>query len=137
MHDDDLFLYELHHGGRRLDAYNSCPQYFEDAPIGAARIAEARHAPEAFAPILPLGVSVEELRELLDQGWWRAHDRGRLDEHGVSRDEDPFVFEGERMTRFGTLLGLHDGPGEYPYAAWGETPGIPWSEFSLFTYRRP
>ena len=71
---------------------------------------------------------------MLDRDWWSAHDSGTLDEYGVAPDDDEgFVFEGERMTAFGTLLNLHGGKGEYPYAAWGESP-IVWPTFVAVRY---
>ena len=65
---------------------------------------------------------------MLNRGWWNAYD---LDKE----EDDGFVFEGERMTAFGTLLQLHGDQGEYPYAAWGESPSIAWPEFVALRYR--
>jgi hypothetical protein len=85
---------------------------------------------------LPADRSLDELRALLNRGWWHAFDSGNLDEHGVAQaDDNSFVFEGERMTAFGTLLRLHGNQGEYPYAAWGEAIGIAWPEFVALRYR--
>src|SRR5262245_53094651 len=113
VHDDDLFFYNLDHDGKSLDGYNSCPQYFEQRRLPDAKIGEQRHSPEAFQPILPPGRSVAELRALLNRGWWNAYASGNLDENGVPHsNEDGFVFEGERMTAFGTLLQLHGEEGE-------------------------
>jgi hypothetical protein len=50
-------------------------------------------------------------------------------------DRDGFVFEGERMTALGTLLQLHGGPGEYPYAGWAGGKAIDWPRFLAVRYR--
>jgi hypothetical protein len=136
VHDDDLFFYNLDRDGRTLDGYNSCPQYFEQERLPDEKIDEQRHNPEPFQPLLPSGRSVGELRALLKRGWWTAFDSGSLDENGVALgDIDSFVFEGDRMTAFGTLLQLHGGHGEYPYTAWGDSMSITWPEFIAVRYR--
>jgi hypothetical protein len=137
VHDDDLFFYNLDRDGESLDGYNSCPQYFEQDRLPDAQIEEQRHAPEPFQPLLPAGRSLEELRALLNRGWWNAYDSGKLGENGVAQgDVDGFVFEGERMTAFGTLLQLHGDQGKYPFAAWGESTNIAWPEFVALRYRK-
>lgn len=137
VHDDDLFFYNLDRDGESLDGYNSCPQYFEQERLPDPLIEEQRHTPEPFQPMLPAGHSLDELRALLNRGWWNAYDAGALDEHGVVRgDDDGFVFEGERMTAFGTLLQLHGNHGEYPYAAWSESDGSVWPGFVALRYRK-
>jgi len=136
VHDDDLFLYNLDNGGEALDGYNSCPQYFEQQRLPEEEIERQRHSPEPFTTILPPGRTLDELRSLLNRGWWNEHDAGRLDKHGVPPSgSDGFVFEDERMTAFGSLLQLHGGPGMYPYAAWGEQQGIDWPSFVAVRYR--
>lgn len=136
VHDDDLFFYNLNLGGQPLDGYNSCPQYFEQKRLPDAQIEEQRHTPELLQPVLPSAHSLDELKALLNRGWWTAFDCGKLDEYGVAQDDDKFVFEGERMTAFGTLLQLHGNEGEYPYAAWGESDGIAWPEFVALRYQK-
>jgi len=127
VHDDDLFLYNLDYKGTPLDGYNSCPQYFEQRRLSEKAVAQQRHSPEPFAELLPTGSTLDELRTLLNRGWWNAHDTGRLDENGVvTSADDGFVFEDERMTAFGSLLQLHGASGEYPYAAWAEDERIEW-----------
>src|SRR5688572_28457980 len=122
VHDDDLFLYNLEEEGESLDGYNSCPQYFEQERLPESQVEQQRHSSEPLVELLPPGRTLGELRALLGSGWWNAHDAGRLDENGVptGSDDDGFVFEGKRMTAFGTLLQLHGGPGDYPYTAWGD-----------------
>jgi len=136
VHDDDLFFYNLDRHGKSVDGYNSCPQYFEQVRLPDTKVEEQRHTPEPFQPILPPGASLDELRALLNRGWWDAYDSGKLDENGVAQGDDGFVFEGERMTAFGTLLQLHGEQDEYPYAAWGESKGIAWPEFVAIRYRK-
>lgn len=137
VHDDDLFFYNLDREGESLDGYNSCPQYFEQERLPDAQIEEQRHTPEPFQPLMPAGHTLEELRELLNRGWWSVYDGGTLDENGVAQGDDhSFVFEGERMTAFGTLLQLHGTQGEYPYTAWGEGSGIAWPDFVALRYRK-
>jgi len=135
VHDDDLFLYNLDYKGKALDGYNSFPPYFEDR-MAEADIEGQRHSPEPFAALLPPGRTLDELRSLLNRGWWQAHDTGRLDQGGLPPDDhDEFPFEGERMTAFGTLLQLHGNAGPYPYAAWAVADGIHWSSFLAVCYR--
>lgn len=134
VHDDDVLFYNLEHRGQSLDGYNSNPQYFENDPLSEEFIASQRHTPEAFTPILPRSVTVAELRALLDRGWWRAHDEGRLDEHGVPVDDEDLLDEGDRMTELGTLLQLHGSAGQYPYSAWSTSEAITWSSFRAIPY---
>jgi hypothetical protein len=135
VHDDDVLFYNLDQRGESLDGYNSCPQYFEQERISEEEVEQQRHTPEAFAPILPQAVQVDQLEQILDRGWWAAHDAGRLDEDGVEQEpSEGYVFEGERMIDLGRLLELN-GPGaDYPFAAWLGSSGIPWSEFLAVTY---
>jgi hypothetical protein len=58
-----------------------------------------------------------------------------LDENGVPQDGDGFVFEGERMTEFGTMLQLHGQVGPYPYAAWYQSKEVNWNDFVAVQYR--
>src|SRR5262249_23564787 len=135
VHDDDVFFYNLDCNGDSLDGYNSFPQYFEQERITEADIEAQRHTPEAFSPVLPRGVSVDDLLGLLQSGWWAAHDAGELDEDGVPNDvDDRFVFEGERMIAIGNLLHLHGASSGYPFAAWAEAPASAWEGFSQVTF---
>src|SRR5215471_13922654 len=62
---------------------------------------------------------------------------GVLDQDGVPvEDDDGFLFEGDRMTAFGTLLQLHGTSGPYPYAGWANDDGIHWPSFLAIRYRR-
>jgi hypothetical protein len=127
VHDDDVLLYDLDHVGIQRDGYNSNLQYFEQERIIESYIEEQRHTPDVFAPLLPRGVTVGELQDLLQRGWWAAHDTGDLDDDGVPNDIDAgLVFEGERLVEIGNLLRLHGAPSGYPYAAWAEAPARAW-----------
>lgn len=137
VHDDDVLYYNLEHRGESLDGYNSCPQYFEEQRLSEEYIADQRHTPAAFMPILPEGVTVDRLKDILDRGWWSDHDDSALDEHGVQLDRSGrYVSERDRMIDLGRLLELN-GPGAtYPFTAWAESPGIPWSEYIAVAYTR-
>ena len=136
VHDDDLFFYNLDRNGESLDGYNSCPQYFEQVRLPDSQVEEQRHTPEAFQPLIPAGHSLDDLRALLNRGWWNAYNSGTLDEDGVAQDDDAiFGLESERMTAFGTFLKLHNDEGEYPYAAWEEADASVWPAFVALRYR--
>ena len=137
VHDDDVLYYDLCQDGANLDGYNSDPQYFETARLSEESIAEQRHNPRAFAPLLPDSASMAELQAILDRGWWSAWKGERLDADGVPPEDEPcFVFEGDRMAAIGDLLRLHGGGEGYPFAAWAEAPGIRWPEFQELRFQR-
>jgi len=137
VHDSDVFFYDLFLHGEQLDGYNSAPQYFEKERLSDYAVESQRHKPDAFAPLLPPGVSLEELSALLNSGWWQAYDSGLLDGDGVPVDLDKgFVFEDDRMTKFGTLLRLHGERGEYPFAAWRNAQTIKWGDFVALRYAK-
>ena len=48
VHDSDVACYWLFDGGRLLDEYNSCPDYFETAAMGAERKTIAHLQPETL-----------------------------------------------------------------------------------------
>lgn len=137
VHDDDVMLYNLDHVGESQDGYNSNPQYFESDRVPEPEVESQRHTPEPFASVLPNGKTLEDLLAILNAGWWQAHDQGKLDEDGVMLDEVwgacPYQAEGERMTAFGTFLGL-GGPSEYPFAEWRENGSINWQEYRLLQF---
>jgi len=135
VHDDDLLLYNLDRDGEALDGYNSCPQYFEKERLSNAEIEDQRHTPEVFRPFLESDAALDEVRELLDRGYWRAYDEGRLDADGVASDVFPFDSEGDRMTELGTLLGIPSRGVRYPFAAWRGSEEIGWSDFELVVYQ--
>jgi len=130
VHDDDVLYYNLFRKGVELDGYNSNPQYFEKERISDDSIAEQRHDPRPFSPLLPDGIRLVQLQSILDLGWWSACNTGRLDADGVQPDDEPgFVFEGERMIAIGNLLRLHGENYYYPFAGWADDPNIEWRLF--------
>ena len=136
VHDDDVLLYDLDHRGASLDGYNSCPQYFENDRLADEFIESQRHSPEAFAPVLPHGVTPSDLSSVLNKGWWAAYDAGRLDDDGVpiDDDDDPFLgAEGDRLTALGTILQL-SGSQPYPYAAWAAPSAVRWPGWVAATF---
>jgi len=138
VHDDDVLYYNLYRDGEDLDGYNSNPQYFESAKLAERAIAEQRHDPQPFEPLLPDGVSVPDLRAILDRGWWAACNAGHLDSDGVQPYDGPrFVFEGDRMIAIGNLLQLHGGKEGYPYAGWAAADSnINWRTFQELRFER-
>ena len=101
VHDDDVMLYNLDNCGESQDGYNSNPQYFEIERVPESEIQSQRHTPEPFVPLLPQGKTLKDLLTILNAGWWKAHDDGKLDDNGVIIDEAwdacPYQTEGERM----------------------------------------
>jgi hypothetical protein len=135
VQDDDVFLYELACKGQSLDAYNSCPQYFEQERLSEAQVRQLRHLPEPFVALMPPGRTLDEVRSMLSRGWWQAHDMGQLGPSGLPLHRaDEFAVEAERMAAFGTLMQLHGATGTYPYAAWADSREIEWSSFSAIRY---
>lgn len=137
VHDDDVMLYNFDHCGESQDGYNSNPQYFENKRIPESEIQSQRHTPKPFEPLLPEGKTLEDLLSILNAGWWQAHDDDKLDDEGVMLDEVwdtcPYQTEGERMTAFGSFLGLA-GRDEYPFADWRYNGRINWQEYQLFQF---
>lgn len=137
VHDDDVLYYNLCREGADLDGYNSNPQYFERARLSEQAVAEQRHDPRPFGPLLSDGVSLSRLQEVLDRGWWSACEAGRLDSDGVQPlDESGFVFEGKRMIAIGNLLQLHGSSEGYPFAGWADDPNIEWRAFQELQFER-
>jgi hypothetical protein len=137
VHDDDVFMNSLDENGEQRDGYNSNPLYFEEERLSDEELETQRHTPEAYAPLLPAGVAVPELKAVLDRGWWAEYDAGTLDEDGSPANDDDFIgCEERRMTAFGRLLRLHGRDGEYPYTAWAQNPAIAWDRFTAVRYAR-
>jgi hypothetical protein len=135
VHDDDVLLMNLDRGGESLDGYNSNPQYFENARLSAAEIEEQRHAVTPFEPLLAPGRSLQELRQLLDAGWWEACNAGKLDADGVPAEPWPFDSEAERMSRLADLLDVAGEGRPYPYADWMSSSAVRWREFVALQYQ--
>lgn len=104
VHDDDVFIYEFYQGGKHVDSYNSCPDYFggDETEHGGTL--------EGFDAILPDADDRKLLRELLD--------------------EEGFTFEVERLERFADLLGLPNALASYEYLQEGEQDDVEqWEDF--------
>ena len=136
VHDDDVLFYNLDRAGQPLDGYNSSPQYFEKERLAEGEIEGQRHTPTAFRPLVADEGSLRRLQEVLDRGWWRAHDSGQLDDEGVPTDDDSFPLgsEGERMAEVGDILGIPGDVTPYPYAEWLTSTAITWPAFELVAY---
>lgn len=107
VHDDDVFVYAYYRGGRLLDQYNSCPDYFGDDDDAAG---ERGGQPEVFRDLLGDAGAVEELARLL------AADRP--------------LFASETLQRFAEIVGLRNALTSYEYLQAGETGRIEgWDEF--------
>ena len=64
LHDSDVFFYAAWRDGKKLDAYNSCPDYFGDVASAAKR--RLRGKPAALVHLLPAGVTADDLRSALE-----------------------------------------------------------------------
>lgn len=60
LHDDDVFAYAVWKAGKRLDEYNSCPDYFGN--VTAAVRKRTAGNPAAFADLLPEGVTPDTVK---------------------------------------------------------------------------
>jgi len=130
LHDGDVLYYNLLNQGRDLDGYNSMPNYFETKPLSELDIEGQRHDCAGFLELLPEGRNTGDLAEILNRGWWSAHDGKRLDEDGLQGEED-WTDEEDRLIQMGNLLQLHGEPAGFPYASWASEVGakIPWAAF--------
>ena len=103
IHDDDVLVYELWDKGDRLDQYNSCPGYFDDAPEGDQPSGgDATILAKAFG----VGDAVP-IESILRRG-----------------GEEKYVFESERHQELIRALGIPDfaaGVG-FTYAKAGDFP---------------
>jgi len=117
LHDDDILLYNLHYGGNSIDGYNSNYQYFLTEPADREEIISQRHIPEAFADLLPLTKTSEQLNSILNEGYWNAFDNNDLDENGVPNDDKYFINEQDRFERVGKHLEIYS-KDDYPFADW-------------------
>jgi hypothetical protein len=138
--EGEVLSYHLHHRGELLDSYDSDPTYFEHQSLPQAEAVARRHHPEAFAPLLPVGVGLERLRALFDQRSWRAYDCGELDDKECRSKQvfapDDFLSAKQRMAAFGNLLCLHGAAAGYPYVDGAAAGPTAWFGFTLATYVR-
>lgn len=110
VHDDDVFIYLFYRGGRLIDRYNSCPDYFHEVPDEEKQQCLGR--PERFRDLFSTQESLSEFTDLL-----RA-------------DEETYVFEQERMSKAVQLLGFSNALSSYEYLQAGERDGIRnWRQF--------
>lgn len=89
VYDDDIFAYHFFENGKLSDAYNSCPEYFNDddpPPRGGNA--------SAFSNLLP-AAKIPKLQKVLD--------------------EKRYIFEVERQDKFAELLGLPNTAAAYEY----------------------
>jgi hypothetical protein len=138
VHDDDVLFYNLDRAGEPLDGYNSFPQYFEKERLSEREIEDQRHTPMVFRSLVADEGRLRRLQEVLDRGWWRAHDSGQLDDDGLPTDDDGFPLgsEGERMAEVGDVLGIPGDVTPYPYAEWLTSTAIDWRVFEFVAYAR-
>jgi hypothetical protein len=105
VHDDDVFMYWLYDLGNLVDAYNSCPEYFDETNT-SPRGGDAR----AFNFLIPAPQKIEALQKALDA--------------------DRFTFELKRQDKFAEILNLPNTAYAYEYLRGGETDGVRyWRKF--------
>jgi hypothetical protein len=111
VHDDDIFAYDYFQDGKRIDSYNSRPDYFQEvSPREKARL---RGRPRLLEHLLAPGRSLQELASLLSEN---------------SVEESPFA--SNQLEGFAGLLGLPNAITAYEYLMDGETDGVErWDKF--------
>ncbi len=97
VHDDDVFAYNYYRDGRRLDQYNSIPDYFGE-PISEQERLELSGRPETFAHLAS------------DPGKFAAV-RERL----AAQADQPDVFVSGLMEEFADALGIRNALTSYEY----------------------
>jgi hypothetical protein len=111
VHDDDIFAYSFFQGGKRVDHYNSRPDYF--GKVSARARQQCRGQPELLAHLLADRGALPELQELLSQG----------------RDAPP-VFATGTLERFVELFRLRNAVSSYEYLMRGDRDDIEgWDQF--------
>ena len=63
VHDSDIACYWLYDGGKLLDEFNSCPDYFDDD--GGERGAAHRRQTDVLVRFCRTGVTEDQLTEIL------------------------------------------------------------------------
>ena len=112
--DSDVMWYALHCAETLEDRYESDPGYYVKDPLRPDQIEKLRHHSEKLTPILPVGVTIEQVSEILDNGWWRTYNSGP--EKLCSKKR--YALAEDRMADLGKLLQLNGSDGGYPYCAW-------------------
>ncbi|HEV3447036.1 MAG TPA: hypothetical protein VG099_20525 [Gemmataceae bacterium] len=111
VHDDDIFAYDYFQDGKRIDSYNSRPDYFQE--VSAREKARLRGRPKLLEHLLAPGRSLEELASLLSEN---------------PVEESPFA--SNQLEGFAGLLGLPNAITAYEYLMDGETDGVErWDKF--------
>ena len=96
VHDSDIFAYHYYRNGRRVDQYNSWPDYF--GSVSPATRRAQRGKPEALRPLLGSAADMEALRAIIDS----RHPGGSLDADA-------------QFDHFAELLGLPNHATAYDY----------------------
>ena len=110
VHDDDVFYYWYYRGGKLIDRFSSCPEYFGQI---SARMKSLLHGkPERVADILQHSNDLNRLTALVEE----------------MRTEPLYV--SDRPEQFAKLFGLSNFSTAYEYLMADETDGIEqWDEF--------
>jgi hypothetical protein len=110
VHDSDIFAYGFYRNGEPVDEYNSCPDYFEEAPPHVKEACRGR--PERLAHLLAPGKTLAELEGLL------------------SEEAERPLFADDLLRDFAELLGLPNALTSYEYLKAGETDDTEgWDQF--------
>lgn len=89
VHDDDIFSYEYYRDGKRVDRYNSAPDYFEEVSAKERRMLRGR--PELLAHLVSDPARFQALRERL-----------------AAQMHDSIVFASELLQTFADALGIRN-----------------------------
>lgn len=134
LHDSAVLYYNLDYRGTPRDGYCSNPQHSSEHHLTEPEILAQRHQPKAFTPLLPKHIKMEKLMDLLNAGWWHAHDTKQLDETNEPLDEHCLVDETDRLATLGGMLQLN-GPAGYPFAHWRTTSLVDWKSWQAVYYQ--
>jgi hypothetical protein len=95
-HDDDIFAYEYYRDGRRIDQYDSIPDYFK--PVSEEQRRRLRGRPETFAHLASDPAKFAAIRERL-----------------AAQATDRAVFASELLDAFADALGIRNAVTSYEY----------------------
>lgn len=112
VHDDDIFSYEYYLDGKRVDRYNSAPDYFEEVSAKERRMQRGRL--ELLAHLVSQPARFQALRERL-----------------AAQMHDSIVFASELLQTFADALGIRNALTSYTYLKeHEETDGVEgWDRF--------
>lgn len=112
VHDDDIFSYEYYRDGKRVDRYNSAPDYFEEVSAKQRRMLRGRL--ELLAHLVSQPARFQALRERL-----------------AAQMHDSIVFASELLQTFADALGIRNALTSYTYLKeHEETDGVEgWDRF--------